>query len=72
MALGATPCAPLSGDLVGRGFGRDCRSLAGAFITAGASLADLRQDTNVPLLPLAYLLTGTGFGFATTRSPTPR
>jgi EmrB/QacA subfamily drug resistance transporter len=65
MALGATACAPLSGNLAGRRGPRLPLLLAGAFITAGAlCLAGLRQDTGIPLLLLAYLLIGTGFGFA--------
>lgn len=65
MALGATLCAPLSGHLVGRFGPRRPLFLAGMFITAGgASLVNLGQHTNVALLLLAYLLIGTGFGFA--------
>jgi MFS family permease len=65
MAFGATVCAPLSGDLVGRFGPRRPLLLAGMFITAGgASLVNLGQHTNVALLLLAYLLIGTGFGFA--------
>ena len=65
MALGATVCAPLSGNLVGRFGARRPLLLAGAFITAGGlSLVDLRPDTSTPHLLLAYLLIGIGFGFA--------
>jgi EmrB/QacA subfamily drug resistance transporter len=65
MAFGATVCAPLSGNLVGRLGPRLPLLLAGAFITAGgASLVNLGQHTNVALLLLAYLLIGIGFGFA--------
>jgi EmrB/QacA subfamily drug resistance transporter len=65
MAFGATVCAPLSGNLVGRFGPRRPLLLAGAFITAGgASLVNLGQHTSVALLLLAYLLIGTGFGFA--------
>ena len=65
MAFGATVCAPLSGHLVGRFGPRRPLFLAGMFITAGgASLVNLGQHTNVALLLLAYLLIGTGFGFA--------
>ncbi|HET7013237.1 MAG TPA: MFS transporter [Streptosporangiaceae bacterium] len=65
MAFGATVCAPLSGSLVGRFGPRRPLLLAGTFITAGGvSLVNLRQDTNVMLLLLAYLLIGIGFGFA--------
>jgi EmrB/QacA subfamily drug resistance transporter len=65
MALGATVCAPLSGHLVGRFGPRRPLFLAGLFITAGGiSLIGLGQHTNVVMLMLAYLLIGTGFGFA--------
>ena len=65
MALGATVCAPLSGNLVGRFGPRRPLFLAALFITAGGiSLIDLGQHTNVVMLVLAYLLIGTGFGFA--------
>jgi EmrB/QacA subfamily drug resistance transporter len=65
MALGATVCAPLSGHLVGRFGPRRPLFLAGLFITAGGiSLIGLDQHTNVVMLMLAYLLIGTGFGFA--------
>jgi EmrB/QacA subfamily drug resistance transporter len=65
MALGATVCAPLSGNLAGRRGPRLPLLLAGAFTTAGAlCLADLSRDTSVLLLLLSYLLIGIGFGFA--------
>jgi MFS family permease len=65
MAFGATVCAPLSGDLVGRFGPRRPLFLAGLFVTAGgACLVGLGQHTSVALLLLAYLLIGTGFGFA--------
>jgi MFS family permease len=65
MAFGATVCAPLSGNLVGRFGPRWPLLLAGTFIAAGGiSLVGLRQDTNAALLLLAYLLIGIGFGFA--------
>jgi EmrB/QacA subfamily drug resistance transporter len=65
MALGATVCAPLSGNLVGRRGPRVPLFLAGAFIAAGgASLVDLGRDTSVALLLVAYLLIGIGIGFA--------
>jgi EmrB/QacA subfamily drug resistance transporter len=65
MAFGATVCAPLSGKLVGRFGPRRPLLLAGTFITTGGiSLVDLGQHTPVALLLLAYLLIGTGFGFA--------
>ena len=65
MALGATVCAPLSGNLAGRRGPRPPLHLAGAFTTTGAlCLAGLSRDTSVPLLLLSYLLIGIGFGFA--------
>lgn len=65
MALGATVCAPLSGRLVGRVGPRLPLALAGGFITAGGlCLTGLTQRTSAPLLLLAYLLIGIGFGFA--------
>ena len=65
MALGATVCAPLSGNLVSRHGPRRPVFLAGAFIAAGGlTLVNLGQDTSIMLLLLAYLLIGTGFGFA--------
>ena len=65
MALGATVCAPLSGNLTGRFGPRRPLLLAGTFIAAGGlSLVNLDQDTDIALLLLAYLLIGIGFGFA--------
>ncbi|MFG2421495.1 MFS transporter [Streptomyces sp. NPDC048448] len=65
MALGATLCAPWSGTLVGRFGPRRPLILAGGFIAAGGlCLTNLRQDTSVPLILLAHLLIGVGFGFA--------
>jgi EmrB/QacA subfamily drug resistance transporter len=65
MALGATVCAPLSGNLVSRHGPRRPVFLAGTFIAAGGlSLVNLGQDTSIMLLLLAYLLIGIGFGFA--------
>jgi EmrB/QacA subfamily drug resistance transporter len=65
MALGATLCAPLSGALVGRLGPRRPLILAGSFTAAGGlCLMNLGQDTSVPLILLAYLLIGVGFGFA--------
>ena len=65
MALGATVCAPLSGNLVSRHGPRRPVFLAGTFIAAGGlTLVNLGQDTSIMLLLLAYLLIGIGFGFA--------
>jgi EmrB/QacA subfamily drug resistance transporter len=65
MALGATVCAPWSGRLVGRFGPRLPLTLAGAFTVAGGlCLVALDDRTGMPLLLLAYLLVGTGFGFA--------
>jgi EmrB/QacA subfamily drug resistance transporter len=65
MALGAILCAPWSGHLVGRLGPRRPLILAGAFTTAGGlCLINLGADTSVPLILLAHLLIGVGFGFA--------
>ncbi|MEV6026635.1 MFS transporter [Streptomyces sp. NPDC052036] len=65
MAVGATVCAPWSGRLVGRVGPRLPLTLAGGFTMAGGlCLVGLDRHTSVPLLLLAYLLTGIGFGFA--------
>ncbi|MFI9201558.1 MFS transporter [Streptomyces sp. NPDC053048] len=65
LAVGATVCAPLSGQLVGRLGPRLPLALAAGFITAGGlCLVGLDRDTSVFLLLTAYLLIGTGFGFA--------
>lgn len=65
MALGATLCAPWSGVLVGRLGPRRPLILAGTFLTAGGlCLTNLDQHTSVPLILLAHLLIGVGFGFA--------
>lgn len=65
LALGATVCAPLSGQLVGRLGPRPPLALAGGFITAGGLfLLALDSGTGVVWLLTAYLLIGIGFGFA--------
>ncbi|GHI85293.1 MFS transporter [Streptomyces xanthophaeus] len=65
MALAATVCAPVSGVLVGRFGPRPPLVLAGAFLTGGGlCLVGLGDDTGIGLPALAYLLVGTGFGFA--------
>ncbi|WP_190111153.1 MFS transporter [Streptomyces cinnamoneus] len=65
MALGATLCAPWSGNLTARLGPRRPLILAGAFTAAGGlCMVGLGPDTNVLLLLLAYLLIGIGFGFA--------
>lgn len=65
MALGATLCAPWSGTMVGRLGPRRPLLLAGGFTAAGGlCMVNLGDGTSVPLLLLAYLLIGIGFGFA--------
>jgi EmrB/QacA subfamily drug resistance transporter len=65
MALGATICAPLSGILVARVGERRPLMLAGGFLAAGGlALTSISDSFNVPLLLVAYLLLGTGIGFA--------
>ncbi|MER7703686.1 MFS transporter [Kitasatospora sp. NPDC097605] len=70
MALGATVCAPLSGVLVSRGGPRRPLLLAAWFTAGGGALLLVRgylsdgSAADVPLLLLALLLLGTGFGFA--------
>lgn len=65
MAVGATLCAPWSGRLVGRIGPRLPLTLAGGFITAGGlCMVGLDRHTGMPLLLVAYLLIGIGFGFA--------
>lgn len=65
LAAGATVCAPLSGWLVGRFGARPPLLLAGGFLTVGGlCLVGLDPHTSVPLLLTAYLLIGTGVGFA--------
>ncbi|GGR53053.1 MFS transporter [Streptomyces aurantiogriseus] len=65
MALGATLCAPWSGNLVGRLGPRRPLVIAGGFTAAGGlCMVNLGQDTSVLLLLLAHLLIGIGFGFA--------
>ncbi|GAA1522299.1 MFS transporter [Streptomyces albidochromogenes] len=65
MALGATVCAPWSGAMVGRLGPRRPLILAGAFTAVGGMcLTNLGQETSVPLILVAYLLIGVGFGFA--------
>ncbi|MGW7194563.1 MFS transporter [Streptomyces chryseus] len=65
MALGATVCAPWSGAMVGRLGPRRPLILAGVFMAVGGMcLTHLGQETSVPLILLAYLLIGVGFGFA--------
>lgn len=65
MALGATVCAPWSGALTGRLGPRRPLILAGAFTaTGGLCMTTLDRHTGVPLILLAHLLIGAGFGFA--------
>ncbi len=65
MAVAATVCAPLSGMLVGRFGPRPALTLAGGFLTAGGlCLVGIGNHTDLRSLSLAYLLVGTGFGFA--------
>ncbi|MFD5097477.1 MFS transporter [Streptomyces albidochromogenes] len=65
MALGATVCAPWSGAMVGRLGPRRPLILAGAFTAVGGMcLTNLGRETSVPLILVAHLLIGVGFGFA--------
>ncbi|MEU5890661.1 MFS transporter [Streptomyces sp. NPDC047461] len=65
MALGATLCAPWSGHLVALLGPRRPLLLAGGFTGAGGlCMVNVGQDTSVPLILLAHLLIGIGFGFA--------
>lgn len=65
MAVGASVCAPLAGNMVSRRGARRPLVLAGAFLAAGGlCLSGLTRDTHVPILLSAYLLIGIGFGFA--------
>ncbi|MGO1227522.1 MAG: MFS transporter [Brachybacterium sp.] len=65
MALGATVFAPVSGFLVGRIGPRLPLLLAGTLILAGGlCLLILTGGMNLPVLLVAYLLIGTGVGFA--------
>ncbi|MFJ5532946.1 MFS transporter [Streptomyces sp. NPDC093261] len=62
---GATVCAPWSGNLVGRLGPRRPLVLAGGFTAVGGlCMASPGRHTSVPLLLVAYLLLGIGFGFA--------
>ncbi|MEV6973059.1 MFS transporter [Kitasatospora sp. NPDC093806] len=63
MALGATVCAPLSGALTSRFGPRRPLLLAGGFTAAGGVLC-LVGRAELPVVLLAYLLLGVGFGFA--------
>jgi EmrB/QacA subfamily drug resistance transporter len=65
MAVGAIVCAPWSGRLVGRVGPRLPLTLAGGFTMAGGLCqVGLDGHTRMPVLLLAYLFTGIGFGFA--------
>jgi EmrB/QacA subfamily drug resistance transporter len=65
IAVGATVCAPLAGNMVSRRGARLPLVLAGVFMAAaGLCLSELSLNTNVPVLLSAYLLIGIGFGFA--------
>lgn len=65
MAGAATVCAPLSGYLVGRLGPRPPLLLAGgATLLGGLCLVRLEDGTRLPVLLVAYLLIGTGVGFA--------
>lgn len=67
MALGAIVCAPLSGYLLGRFGARLPLLLAGAFITLGGGLLtaiSVMNTANLAWLLTAYLVMGTGVGFA--------
>jgi EmrB/QacA subfamily drug resistance transporter len=65
MAVAATVCAPLSGYLVGRLGPRPPLLLAGTgTLLGGLCLTRLDDGTRLPVLLLAYMLIGTGVGFA--------
>lgn len=65
MAFGATVFAPVSGFMVGRTGPQLPLLLAGTLILAGGlCLITLTGGMNVPALLMAYLLIGTGIGFA--------
>jgi EmrB/QacA subfamily drug resistance transporter len=56
-------CSPISGRLVGAGHVRAALVVAGAAIaTAGLLLVDLKQDTSLPRLVVAYGIFGVGLG----------
>jgi EmrB/QacA subfamily drug resistance transporter len=65
MAVAATVCAPLSGYLVGRiGPRRPLLMAGGATLLGALCLVRVEDGTGLPVLLLAYLLIGTGVGFA--------
>ncbi|MFF8595180.1 MFS transporter [Streptomyces sp. NPDC015220] len=65
MALAATVCAPMAGTMVGRHGARRPLLIAATALTTGTlALAGLSDHTPLALLLGAYLLIGTGVGFA--------
>ncbi|HEY0188384.1 MAG TPA: DHA2 family efflux MFS transporter permease subunit [Cellulomonas sp.] len=65
MAVGATVCAPLAGNLAGRIGARVPLLVAGTcYLAGGLVLTRLTDGTGLATLLTSYLLIGIGFGFA--------